>query len=322
MPKILIADDDRSSCKLLAGLVSKWGYQVRTAFKGDEALHELLKPDAPRLAILDWMMPVMDGTQIIKQLRATRRDFYTYALLLTSKAQHEDLLQGFDAGADDFLIKPFDAPELQARLRAGVRILGLESKLASAMEAPEFVASHDFATGLYNRSAIIQVLNREALHSDRAGKKISVLLVEVDYFKDLGERYGQPIAEQIVRQLAPKMSSDLRPYDLVGRFSGGQFLIVCPNCSLSHARVVANRLRQAIASERLTAGENTILVTVSVGVSTVKEHTLETNAALRNADSALQQSREKGPNRVECCASSNSDAEPSPRYKGATPYRR
>jgi diguanylate cyclase (GGDEF)-like protein/PAS domain S-box-containing protein len=133
--RVLIADDDRISCKLLARLVTKWGYQAEVVYNGVDALRELLKADAPQLAILDWMMPDLDGIQVIQQLRATHRESYTYVLLLTSKGQKEDLLEGLDAGADDYLKKPFDAQELRARLRVGARILALEGDQKRAEDA-------------------------------------------------------------------------------------------------------------------------------------------------------------------------------------------
>jgi len=132
MCRVLIADDDRISCKLLGGLLTKWGYEVEVVHDGDDALRELVKPDAPQLAILDWMMPGLDGIEVIKKLRATHRESATYVLLLTSKGQKEDLLRGLDAGADDYLKKPFDAQELRARLRVGTEHKNIEAALREA----------------------------------------------------------------------------------------------------------------------------------------------------------------------------------------------
>src|SRR5271165_4133191 len=161
MSKVLIADDDPVSCKLLSGLLMKWGYEVDVVHNGVDAQCELMKQGAPQMAILDWMMPGLDGIQVVKQLRATQRDSYTYVLLLTSRGEKEDILEGLDAGGDDYLTKPFDTRELRSRLRVGGRILDLEHRLVNALETAEYRASHDFLSGLFNRPAIIDLLNRE-----------------------------------------------------------------------------------------------------------------------------------------------------------------
>jgi len=242
MSRVLIADDDRISCKLLGSLLTKWGYQVEIVYNGVDAQRELLKPDAPRLAILDWMMPGLDGTQVIKAVRAIHREFYTYVLLLTSKGQKEDILEGLDAGADDYLKKPFDAQELRARLRVGSRILDLERRLVCALETAEYRATHDFLSGIYNRAAILELLKREASRCERASQQLSVLMVDVDHFKVINDTYGHLVGDQVIKQLALRMASALRPYDLVGRFGGEEFLVLVPNCALSAAMVVASCL--------------------------------------------------------------------------------
>ena len=300
MSRVLIADDDRISCKLLGSLLTKWGYQVEIVYNGVDAQRELLKPDAPRLAILDWMMPGLDGTQVIKAVRAIHREFYTYVLLLTSKGQKEDILEGLDAGADDYLKKPFDAQELRARLRVGSRILDLERRLVCALETAEYRATHDFLSGIYNRAAILELLKREASRCERASQQLSVLMVDVDHFKVINDTYGHLVGDQVITQLALRMASALRPYDLVGRFGGEEFLVLVPNCALSAAMVVAERLRLSIATDKMAIGQFAIPVTVSVGVSTIKEAKLDTNLALQAADLALYEAKNKGRNRVEC----------------------
>ena len=300
MSRVLIADDDRISCKLLGSLLTKWGYQVEIVYNGVDAQRELLKPDAPRLAILDWMMPGLDGTQVIKAVRAIHREFYTYVLLLTSKGQKEDILEGLDAGADDYLKKPFDAQELRARLRVGSRILDLERRLVCALETAEYRATHDFLSGIYNRAAILELLKREASRCERASQQLSVLMVDVDHFKVINDTYGHLVGDQVIKQLALRMASALRPYDLVGRFGGEEFLVLVPNCALSAAMVVAERLRLSVATDKMAIGQFAIPVTVSVGVSTIKEAKLDTNLALQAADLALYEAKNKGRNRVEC----------------------
>lgn len=300
MSRILIADDDRVSCKLLGGLLTKWGYEVDVVYNGVDAQFALLKPDAPQLAILDWVMPGLNGVEVIKELRAVHRESYTYILLLTSKGQKEDILEGLDAGADDYLKKPFDAQELRARLHAGSRVLDLERRLKCALETAEYRATHDFLSGVYNRVAIMELLSREASRCARAGEKMSVLMVDVDHFKTINDTYGHLAGDQVIKQLMVRMSLALRPYDSVGRFGGEEFLVLTPNCALSEAMGVAERLRLSIATDNIVTTESAIPVTVSVGVSTIQEGATDMNLALQAADQALYEAKHRGRNRVEC----------------------
>lgn len=300
MSKVLIADDDRISCKLLSSLLTKWGYQADIVYDGLEAKRELTKPDAAQLAILDWMMPGLDGIQVIKAVRAASREAYTYMLLLTSKGQKQDLLEGMDAGADDYLKKPLDPDELRARLRVGARILGLERRLVTARETTEHQATHDLLTGLYNRATIIELLNQEVSRCQNEGLKLSVLIADVDRFGAINDTYGHVVGDQVIKQIAGRMGSPLRPKDSIGRFGGEQFLILAPNCTLNQAMVTAERLRHRVATEKLTIGQAGIAVTVSVGVSTIRDGVADMKVALQEADSALRESKKKGRNRVEC----------------------
>jgi diguanylate cyclase (GGDEF)-like protein len=300
MSRILIADDDRISCRLLSGLLAKWGYTTQIVFNGSDALSELQKPDAPQLAILDWMMPGLDGIEVIKKIRASHGNAYVYALLLTSKEEKENKVEGLEAGADDFLKKPFDAAELRARLRIGDRILDLERRLMSALESAEYKATHDFLSGIYNRAAITAMLDREAARCKRSKQEMSVLMVDVDRFKSINDTYGHPAGDEVIKQVTARISSILRTYDAVGRLGGEEFLILTPNCSTSEAMGVAERLRQSIAGEKMVCGALAIPVTVSVGVSAVNQDNPDAKRAIETADLALYAAKHNGRNRVEC----------------------
>jgi two-component system, cell cycle response regulator len=313
MPRVLIADDDALFSKMLAGLLSKWGYQAEAVYNGIDARRELLKLDSPQLAILDWMMPGLDGIQIIKELRATQRPSYTYILLLTSKGHREDVFEGLFAGADDYLKKPFDTLELRARLQVGGRILDLERRLLGALESAEYRGSHDFLSGIYNRAAIMEVLDREASRCKRTRQEMSVLIADIDHFKTINDTYGHLVGDRVIKEVALKLASVLRPYDSVGRFGGEEFLILAPNCTISEAMEVAERLRLRVAREKLTIGQFSIPVTVSVGVSNVNGSVLDVNLALQTADAALYHAKNKGRNRVEYCVSSEEGASPPAR---------
>ena len=161
--RILIAEDDPVSRRLLELFLVKWGFEVSIATTGTEALQMLERLDAPRLAILDWMMPGMEGVQVCQKLRETADRKYVYVLLLTARTQKEDLLQGLESGADDYLTKPFDAQELRARLHVGQRILDLQDQLIAAGEELLYRATHDNLTGVVNRGVILDTLRRERI---------------------------------------------------------------------------------------------------------------------------------------------------------------
>jgi two-component system cell cycle response regulator len=299
MSKILVADDDALSRKLLGSLLTKWGYDPEIVDNGLDAQRALRRDGAPRLAILDWMMPGLDGLEVVKELRHADSAAYTYVLLLTSKGQKEDFLAGLDAGADDYLKKPFDAQELRARLRVGSRILELQNKLVCALETSEYRATHDFLCGLYNRGAIIEILTREVARWERERTIFSICIADVDHFKRVNDGYGHPVGDEVLKHISLQMRSLLRSYDSVGRYGGEEFLVVAPHCDLEEAVSIAERMRGSIAIEPLRIEQFLIPVTISVGVSTISLQTPTASALLQAADTALYKAKENGRNRVE-----------------------
>ncbi|PSH03473.1 MAG: diguanylate cyclase response regulator [Acidobacteria bacterium] len=330
MSNILIADDDPVSCKLLTALLTKWGYAPKVVHDGLSAQRELCKQDAPELAILDWLMPGLDGIQVIKELRATHPVSYTYVLLLTSKGQKKDILEGLEAGADDYLRKPFDAQELHARLRVGSRILELQNRLIKALETTEYRATHDSLTGLYNRAAIMDRFEQEAARCMRADHPLGVIMADVDHFKAINDNYGHLAGDEVLKQLSAHMKSALRPYDSLGRYGGEEFLILAPECGLNEALSIAERIRSSVAKDKLIIDNVEIAVTISVGVSSAQGLGLTVNQLLRSADDALYSAKSNGRNRVECRGApevENPDYVPEAQHVGwlapakFTPYR-
>ena len=236
---------------------------------------------------------------MVKELRALNHNAYTYVVLLTSKRQKEDILAGLDAGADDYLKKPFDAQELRARLRVGSRILDLQRRLVCALETAEYRATHDFLSGLYNRGAIMEMLAREMACWEREQVVFSVCIADVDHFKAINDRYGHLVGDEVLKQLSLRMRSLLRPYDVVGRYGGEEFLIITPRCGMAEAVSIAERVRGSVACDQLQIERFAIPVTVSVGVSTVSQEVCDINALLRAADAALYLAKARGRNRVE-----------------------
>lgn len=295
--RILAAEDEPVSRSLLENFLQQWGYDVITAMDGNEAWSVLQQDDAPKLAILDWMMPGMDGVRICREVRRRAPDRYTYILLLSAKSQKGDLLEGMNAGADDYVTKPFDPDELRARLRAGRRILDLQDSLLATREAMNAPATHDLLTGLWNREAILGML-RQKVRDRRYIAPVGIILVDLDHFKHVVKVYSPAAGDAVLREVARRVRSVVDIPDTVGRTRAGEVMVVVPQCY--HAEVVckAERLRAAISHEPVDTLGGPISVTASIGVATTEE-TRNADALLRGADVALRRAKAKGRNLVE-----------------------
>ena len=300
---ILIADDSIVSRHLLEATLQKWGYQVVVACDGAEALEVLERDDAPALVILDWMMPGMTGPEVCRRIRKRAREPYTYILLLTSRSQKEDLIEGMEAGADDYITKPFDQHELQVRLRAGTRLVDLQAELLSAREALREQATRDSLTRLWNRSSILEILGRELARGEREGRPVGVVMADLDYFKSINDTYGHQAGDAVLREAARRLQTSVRQYDAIGRYGGEEFVIVLPGCDQQTTLAQAERLRKQLCGVEMSLHETSILVTASFGVTTaVPGQPWIEEALIRRADEALYLAKKLGRNRVETLA--------------------
>jgi diguanylate cyclase (GGDEF)-like protein len=297
--QVLIADDDTVSRRMLANMIAGWGYEVISVRDGAEAWAALERPDAPRLVILDWMMPGMTGPALCRALRQRHSEPYTYVLLLTARTNKEDVVAGMDSGADDYVTKPFDTQELKVRLRAGHRILDLQSQLVAAREALREQATRDPLTCVWNRYAILDTLNREVSRAGRDGSPVAVIMVDLDHFKQVNDSHGHPAGDTVLRETARRMQLCVRSYDQVGRYGGEEFLIVLPGSSQANAVELAERLRWMIGQEPVAAWNVAISVTASFGVAAIERGlTVAPEELIRIADAALYRAKEEGRNRV------------------------
>lgn len=298
--KILIAEDDPISRRLLEATLRRWGHEVEVTVNGSQAVHALQRPDAPRVAVVDWMMPNLDGLEVCRRVRE-RAVPYVYVVLLTAKDRREDMLQGLDAGADDFLVKPFDTYELQARLRTGQRIIDLQQSLLEAHHALREAANHDALTTLWNRAAILDRLARESDRARRERSPLAVVLTDVDHFKRVNDSYGHPAGDRVLREVASRLRQKLRPYDDVGRYGGEEFLAVLPGCGAEEGMALAERMRTALAASPVALGGIDIAVSASFGVTSTTPDGAgpSAEALLRAADDALFRAKQDGRDRVE-----------------------
>lgn len=294
--KILIADDDPVSLLYLQDTLEEWGYEVVRATDGRSACELLQRPDAPLLAILDWVMPGMDGVEVCREIRETVKERYVYMIMLTSHSETSFIVDAMNAGADDFITKPFNAEELQVRVRAGRRICELEQKL-------RIKATSDALTGAYNRGAIIDILERLLARHVRDSTPVSVIFADLDHFKAINDRYGHVAGDAVLREVVCRMAGVLRPYDALGRYGGEELLMVLPACDARAAQEVAERVRVAVADTPVMCEAGAIAATISAGVATVdKSEGPSLDELLRRADVALYRAKDKGRNRVEAAS--------------------
>jgi two-component system cell cycle response regulator len=297
----LVVDDSAVYRKLIGDHLRGWGFGVTLAESGSEAWQILQQPDSPKLVLLDWVLPDLDGLEICQRIRkAGSSGPYVYVILLTSNEGRQNMLDAMQAGADDYLVKPFDELELRARLLVGKRILDLQEELVSAREAMRHAATHDSLTGLMNRGEILTMLERELERARRERTPVGVILGDIDHFKSVNDTLGHLFGDEALREIGRRLRAQLRIYDGVGRYGGEEFLMVLPNCDLPNMILRANELREIIAHTPVISSGEERLITMSMGVSvSACEGKNEVEALLSQADAGLYAAKEKGRNRIE-----------------------
>jgi two-component system, cell cycle response regulator len=257
------------------------------------------------MAILDWMMPGLDGIDLCRRIRSHEHGGYRYVLLLTAKNQKADVVAGLEAGADDYLTKPFDVDELRARVRAGQRILELQDALIKAHEALRFEAANDRLTGLWNHGAILDLLQRESQRCARSGQSLGVIMADLDHFKQINDSHGHLAGDAVLHDVGRRLVESVRNYDYVGRYGGEEFLIVLADCAAADLVSTAERMRRHVAERPVPIGTVQISVTVSLGLVSTTASGPEPERSeelVRAADTALYTAKANGRNRAEIAA--------------------
>lgn len=298
--KILLAEDDRVSRLIMERALKSFGYEVVLAEDGRAAAEILSQRDGPRLALVDWMMPKLDGPGLCREIRSRHRDGgYVYILLLTSKQESEDIVAGLEAGADDYITKPCGFGELKARLHTGRRILILEEKLVKAREEMRIKATRDGLTSLWNRNSILGAMNAELERSIRTGRPVSIALCDIDHFKKINDSFGHLVGDLALRETAARLSRAVRVYDAVGRYGGEEFLIVLSDCSNSDLPARAEELRSAVCAPGIEVQGRELSLSISIGAVTYEPSgaSYSMDKILARADLALYQAKHEGRNR-------------------------
>jgi diguanylate cyclase (GGDEF)-like protein len=299
-PTILIAEDDIVSRIALRRRLEGWGYPVVAVVDGNAASEVLQAGKAPPIAILDWTMPGMDGLEVCRRLRLNQKDRYTHVILLSSRESKEDIVTALRAGVDDYLVKPCDPAQLEARLVVALRVLALQAQLIAAREQLQLEASHDHLTGLWNRRAAAGGLRQDLARAARAGLPLSLILADVDHFKSINDTWGHHAGDQVLVELAARLRSCVRAADSTARWGGEEVLLVLPNTDAMVAAEVAERVRVAVDSRPFTVDGRPLPVTVSLGVAVSHAPVAdEWEELVRLADEALYRAKAGGRNRVE-----------------------
>jgi two-component system, cell cycle response regulator len=294
---LLIAEDDRVSGKLLEKHTKDWGFEVSKAHDGAVAWKIYQESKDIQIAILDWMMPKLSGIELCQKIRAENQEPYVYLILLTSKNCPEDIISGLNAGADDYITKPFNPSELRARLKTGERIIKLEHELRMARQKFQELAMHDGLTNLLNRVAILDELTGEIARSYRTDSSLSSLMLDIDHFKNINDTYGHQVGDEVLVEVAARLKDELRVYDKIGRYGGDEFFIVLSSCTWEFGKNVAGRLLRRISGTPVETQAGPVKIAVSIGLtSTDKLKKVTSEIMVSISDKALYQAKNKGRN--------------------------
>ena len=295
--RILIADDDSTSRSILTAILKKWGYDPLVTEDGTAAWDALQRPDAPELVLLDWDMPGMTGLEVCRRLRDRHSTHPAHVILLTGRGEKGDIVQGLEAGANDYISKPFDSEELQARVRVGQRMLELQASLREARDALAHQATHDPLTGIFNRRAILDRLSEELSRAKREKGKLSLGMCDIDHFKNINDARGHQAGDEALVAFTQCLQAQLREHDCVGRYGGEEFLVIAAGPQGWTEEGLYERLCVRVAETEIRTKSGPVSITVSIGVARgTGQSTVD--ALLAAADEALYQAKAGGRNRV------------------------
>jgi diguanylate cyclase (GGDEF)-like protein len=303
MLKVLVVDDEQVARRIVEKTLTRLGYEVLLADSGEAAWKKIQEePEPIRFIITDWNMPLMNGIQLIKKIRAAALPGYVYTILVTSNSKDEDIVKGLYAGADDYITKPFNPTELEARVAVGERVLALEDGLTQANNQLEKLAMVDSLTGLLNRRAIYKFARAELERARRVSEPLSVIFLDIDQFKNVNDQHGHLTGDEALKLIAQIVKERSRAYDGVGRWAGDEFLVVLPGAPENAAQNAAKRIVEGIALTKLALPEGGMLsLSASAGVATQSKVTgaiALLDDIIQSADEALYRAKEAGGNQV------------------------
>lgn len=290
---VLVVDDSPVNLQVVGTTLDEIGYSTTFANNGFQAI-ERFKSARPDLVLLDMMMPDMDGLEVCNILKAADPD--VPIIFLTASHEPEHLLKAFEQGAVDYVTKPFNKPELAARVKNHLMLRYAFNELKIALNEMERLAKTDGLTGLLNRRSLLEIAEQEFARAQRYNRSLSVLILDIDHFKRINDTYGHPIGDVVIQTVASILNETLREADSVGRYGGEEFVVVLPETTLEQASEVAERIRDQVAKKLISNDFRNLQVTISIGISALKTETHTIDEMLQRADKALYQAKSNGRN--------------------------
>lgn len=303
-PRVLLAEDDAVTRRIVSHMLQQWDYEIVLSKDGAEAWKILQQKRPPELVILDWDMPGLDGIELCRRLRDKSREYYHYILMITGRADGEDNVHARESGADDYLAKPFQESDLKARLSVAGRIVALQNQLIQSREKHREQAMKDGMTGLWNRTAFLDMTQGELDRAARSHGRTGLLLLDLDHFKTVNDTYGHLAGDIVLEETARRLKQAVRSYDFVGRYGGEEFAIALPGCDGRQLRKRAEGIRRAIAREPFRVGKIKISITISIGAVVASARTRSLQDVLAAADTALYKAKRAGRDNTVCCEKS------------------
>jgi two-component system cell cycle response regulator len=301
--KVIIADDDPTTLLVLSGIVKKMGFDVVAVPDGAAALDAYQQETTPCLMIVDWEMPELNGIQLCQQVKDASALNPPYIILLTGRQDPTDIAEGLEKGADDYICKPFNTPELMARIKVAKRTLDIHRQLHETQRALKYQATHDELTGLMNRRAAFEALTKEAARAERMHHMLHIAICDLDNFKDVNDTFGHFFGDQVLQRTAAIMQRIFRPYDLICRFGGEEFLIAISHEKNQEGVGLFQRLLTELSEHPFAVSDHQQMhITMSIGLCSGSGDCLSEKVSdmLLEADRCLYQAKVAGKNRVIC----------------------
>jgi diguanylate cyclase (GGDEF)-like protein len=315
--RVLAVDDDPFSLKLLERAVLKAGHHVQCTSDGNQALQIALETN-PHVVIADWMMPNMDGIDLCKALRRIDAGRDTFFILVTGRGDEDRVVEAFDAGVDDYIVKPFNPRLLIARIKGGQRVIQLKAKvesdrrlilkqvaeLGTLTRKLDTAAHTDVLTGLPNRRYIMNQLEKGWRDAIKSNKALSLIMIDIDHFKKVNDVHGHDVGDLVLKQTAAVLRDVTRHGEEPARLGGEEFVVVCTGASENHAAAAAERIRLAVEANEIVTPTFQGRVTVSLGVAGRTARMQSIDALIKAADDAVYAAKRGGRNRVTNAGSS------------------